>query len=304
VTKLLLLVVNPNSARRATGKKWPQLEAKLRTILPPFDVALSSRRGDAARIAAEGRGYETIVAVGGDGTINEVANGILDAKLPAALGVLPRGTGSDFARTIGVPHGLGAAARVLAENRRKRIDAGRACYVVQGAREESRWFVNAAEVGIGGMVVEAVNHPSRPLPGPSAFMWAIATTLFRHRPTEMTVTTDGGQPRRILLSNAWIANGRYSGGGILSAPRARVDDGLLDVVLLEHANPFVRLAGLPGLRNGKFTEMRQAEYRHARTAAFGARAGAHQLVELDGDAVGMTPASFEVAPGRLTVVTA
>jgi YegS/Rv2252/BmrU family lipid kinase len=301
VTKPLLLVVNPRSAKRATGRNWSRLETLLRDVLPPFDVALTGRAGEATALAAgAAKDYETVVAVGGDGTINEVANGILDSGSDTTLGILPRGTGSDLVRTLGIPHRWESAALVLATGRRRRIDVGRAHFVDPAGQRRSRWFINAAEVGFGAVVSEAVNRPSRWIPGPAAFMWAIVTTMFRHHPADVSVTTDGSDAWTVLLSNAWIANGRYSGGGILSAPRAAIDDGLLDIVVVEHANPLVRVSGLPKLRSGKFIEMRQVAYRQAAEATFDSKTP--QPVEVDGDVVGTTPASFEVVPQRLTVV--
>jgi diacylglycerol kinase (ATP) len=301
VTRPLLLVVNPHSAKRATGRNWPKLHKTLRPILPPFDVVITQRAGDAtAFAAAAATRYETIVAVGGDGTINEVANGIRRSGSGAALGILPRGTGSDLVRTLGIPHNFPGAARLLARGNRRKIDLGRATFRAPDGGERSRWFVNAAEVGFGAMVSGAVNHPSRFLPGPAAFMWAILTTMVRHRPATTSVTMDGSSHRSLLLSNAWIANGRYSGGGIKSAPRALMDDGLFDIVLVEHASIPVRIAGLPKLRSGEFVKMRQVEYRQAAQAAF--TSDPPQLVEVDGDVVGTTPATFEIEPQRLTVI--
>jgi diacylglycerol kinase family enzyme len=132
-------------------------------------------------------------------------------------------------------------------------------------------------------------------------MWAIVATLFKHRPSPSIVAAEGGSPRSLLLSNAWVANGRYSGGGIQSARRARIDDGLLDLVLVEHASPLVRLAALPKLRSGKFVKMRQVEYRQITQVTF--LADPPQPVELDGDVVGTTEATFRIEPARLTVIT-
>ncbi len=301
MTRPLILVVNPHSAKGATGRNWPVLHKTLQRILPPFDVFITQRAGDATAFAADAAlRYETIVAVGGDGTVNEVANGIRQSGSETALGVLPRGTGSDLVRTLGIPHGFADAARLLARGNRRKIDLGKATFLAPDGQEHSRWFINAAEVGFGAMVSAAVNRPSRLLPGPAAFMWAIVTTLVRHRPVITSVTTDGSSHRSLLLSNAWIANGRYSGGGIKSAPRALIDDGLLDVVLVEHASIRVRVAGLPKLRSGEFVKMRQVEYRQAAQAAF--TSDTPQLVEVDGDVVGTTPATFEIEPQRLTVI--
>ena len=114
------------------------------------------------------------------------------------------------------------------------------------------------------------------------------------------MVTEGSPPLNLLLSNAWIANGRYSGGGIRSAPRAAMDDGLLDVVLVEHGSAWRRVAGLLKLRSGAFVELSEVQYRKAAYVEF--RAQTPLPIEIDGDAVGTTPAAFEVVLGRLTVV--
>jgi len=301
VTKPLILIVNPHSAKRATGRNWPRLHKTLRRILPPFDVYITQHAGDAMTFTGDAATrYETIVAVGGDGTVNEVANGIRHSGAETALGVLPRGTGSDLVRTLGIPHKFRDAAQLLARGNRRKVDLGKATFLAPDGREHSRWFVNAAEVGFGAVVSGAVNHPSRFLPGPAAFMWAVLTTMARHRPTTTSVTIDGSAHRTLLLSNAWIANGRYSGGGMKSAPRALIDDGLLDLVLVEHASIPVRIGGLPKLRSGEFVKMRQVEYRQAAQAAF--TSDPPELVEVDGDVVGTTPATFGIEPQRLTVI--
>ena len=301
MTKPIVLIVNPHSAKRGTGRNWPELHQTLRRILPPFDVFTTQRAGDATAFAADAATrYETIVAVGGDGTINEVANGIRQSGSETALGILPRGTGSDLVRTLSIPHKFPDAARLLARGHRRKIDLGKATFLAPDGRERSRWFVNAAEVGLGAIVSGAVNRPSRFLPGPAAFMWAVLTTMVRHRPITTSVTADGSSHRSLLLSNAWIANGRYSGGGIKSSPRAEIDDGLLDIVLVEHVSFPRRVAGLLKLRSGEFVKMRQVEYRQAAQAAF--TSDPPQPVEVDGDVVGTTPATFGIEPRRLTVI--
>ena len=301
MTARLLLIVNPRSANGSTGRRWPKLERRLRESAPPFDAVLTRTAGDAVRLAAEGADrYDVVVAVGGDGTVSEVANGILSAGAEAALGVIPRGTGSDFVRTLGIPAGARAAASLLASGARRRIDVGRATFSGSRGNPASRWFLNAAEVGAGAMVADAMNRASRRLPGPPAFWWAILTTLLRYRPSLVSVATDGSPPLKLRLSNAWIANGRYSGGGIQSAPRAAVDDGLLDVVAVAHGPVWRRVLGLLKLRSGAFVEMPEVQYRQA--ARVEVTAKPPLPVEVDGDAVGTTPATFEVVPGRLTVV--
>jgi YegS/Rv2252/BmrU family lipid kinase len=302
VTPRLLLIVNPRSANRSTGRNWRKLRKRLREVLPPFRAIRTAAPGDAARFAAKAAGrYDVVVAVGGDGTIGEVANGLLaNGAGGTALGLLPRGTGSDFVRTLEIPRDMEEAAALLAQGNRRQIDVGRATFTDFDGERSSRWFVNAAEVGMGAMVCREVNRAKRRLSGQAAFWWAILTTLRRYTPAVATVVTDDSPARELLLNNAWIANGCYSGGGMRTAPRARLDDGLLDAVLVEQASGWRRLAGLPKLRNGTFVDMPEVDYRQAARVEFAGETPI--MVETDGDAVGTTPATFECLPGHLTVV--
>ena len=302
MTPRLLLIVNPRSANRSTGRNWRKLRERLREVLPPFRAIRTAAPGDATRFAAKAAGrYEVVVAVGGDGTIGEVANGLLaNGAGGTALGLLPRGTGSDFVRTLDIPRDMDEAAALLARGNRRQIDVGRATFTDFDGERLSRWFVNAAEVGMGAMVCSEVNRANRRLSGQAAFWWAILTTVRRYTPAVATVVTDGSPERELLLNNAWIANGCYSGGGMRTAPRARLDDGLLDAVLVEQASGWRRLAGLPKLRSGAFVDMPEVDYRQAARVEFAAETPI--MVETDGDAVGTTPATFECLPGHLTVI--
>lgn len=302
MTPPLLLIVNPRSANRSTGRDWRKLRKRLQEVLPPFRAVRTGGPGDAARFAAKAAGrYEVVVAVGGDGTIGEVANGLLaNVANGTALGVLPRGTGSDFVRTLGIPHDTTKAASVLARGRCRQVDVGRATFTDFSGERSSRWFVNAAEVGMGAMVCHEVNRAQRRFSGQLAFWWAILTTMRRYHPAVAAVVIDKSPARELLLNNAWIANGCYSGGGMRTAPRARLDDGVLDAIVVEQAAGWRRIAGLPKLRSGAFVEMPEVEYRQTTRAEFTAETPI--LVETDGDAVGTTPATFECLPGQLTVV--
>ena len=302
MTPRFLLIVNPRSANRSTGRNWRKLRKRLREVLPPFRAVRTAGPGDAARLAARAAGrYEVVVAVGGDGTIGEVANGLLaNGDGGTALGVLPRGTGSDFVRTLGVPRDIDKVASMLARGDRRTIDVGRATFTDFSGERSSRWFVNAAEVGMGAMVCREVNRTPRRLSGQAAFWWAILSTARRYKPAVATVVTDGSPARELLLNNAWIANGCYSGGGMRTAPRARLDDGLLDVVVIEQAGGWRRIIRLAKLRSGTFVDMPEVGYRQVARVEFSAETPI--LVETDGDAVGTTPATFECLPGQLTVV--
>ena len=300
-----LLIVNPRSAGGSTGRQWPQLESRLRAIIPSFETAFTGAPGDATRLAAEAAAeYDIVVAVGGDGTVNEVANGLVDeagaVRADVALGIISRGTGADFVRSLGIPHELEGAAEILARGRRREIDVGRARFRAFDGSPAVRYFVNEAEVGMGAAVCRSVNRSSKRFGGAATFLWAILVTLLRYRDEPVSLAVDGGAPETVVLNNVWIANGLYSGGGIRSAPRARLDDGLLDVVRIAHGGLIDRLKGMLKLRSGAFVELPQVEYRHARRVD--ATAETAVPVEVDGEHVGTVPAAFDLLPGRLSVI--
>jgi len=300
-----LLIVNPRSAGGSTGRKWQKIERELRDRLPPFDTAFTNRHGHATQLAAGAVGrYEAVVAVGGDGTVSEVVNGLIDergaVKPGVAAGVIPFGTGADFIRSLNIPRGLEQAAAVLARGQRREIDIGRARFAAFDGTQALRYFMNEAEVGMGAMVCDITNRSSKRLGGAVTYLLAIVAAMLRYRDRPVTFRVDGGPPETVVLNNAWIANGRYSGGGIRSAPWAQLDDGLLDLVRVGHVPFLERVRGLFKLRRGAFVDLSQVDYRTLRSAEVIAETAVP--VEVDGEPVGTLPAAFDLLPSRLPVI--
>jgi diacylglycerol kinase (ATP) len=300
-----LLIVNPRSGRGLAGRPWSQTEKRLRAILPSFDVAFTESPGDATRLAAEAVGrYEVVVAVGGDGTTNEAVNGLIgrEGTVPSgvALGVIPAGTGSDFLRSFGAPRSLEGAAGVVARGRRQEVDVGRARFVDFDGAPTTRYFINAAEVGLGAEACKAVNRSSKRFGAVVTYLWSIPVAMLRYRDQPVSFSIEGGPAETVILNNAWIANGSYSGAGIRSARSARPDDGLLDVVRIVHAGLLQRLRGLTKLRSGAFVDLPHVDYRTARHVEVTAEGPVP--VETDGEPVGTAPATFDLLPARLPVI--
>ena len=300
-----LPIVNPRSAGGATGQQWQKIERQLRGRLPPFDVAFTNRPRHGTRLAADAVGrYEVVVAVGGDGTVDEVINGLVDdtgaVRPDVAAGLIPLGTGADFARSLGIPRGLEQAAAVLAGGQRREIDIGRACFRAYDGSQAVRYFINEAEVGMGATVCAMVNRSSKRFGGIVTYLPAIVVVMLRYPARPVSFVVDGKPPETIMLDNAWIANGSHSGGGIRSAPRARLDDGLLDLVRVGHARPWERLRGLLKLRSGAFVELPQVDYQAVRRVE--ASADTAVPLEVDGEPVGTLPATFDLLPARLSVI--
>lgn len=301
----LLLIVNPRSANGSTGRRWPAIEGKLRSLLPPFDVAFSERPLHATAIAREATGrYGCIALVGGDGTVNEVANGLIadDRPLRAdlTLGIIPRGTGADFVRTLGIPRDLEGAAERLAMGKVREIDVGKVRYHSPDGSEAVRYFLNEGEIGMGAAASDRVNRSSKRLGGRLSFLRATLITALSYRPHLVNLSLDGAPAQQMLLTNVWLANGQYSGGGIRMAPRARLDDGLLDVVCIGSLSRLQTVIFLPKLRSGAFIDLPQVTYLTARRIE--AESEVPVLIEVEGEAIGSLPATFELIGERLKVI--
>jgi YegS/Rv2252/BmrU family lipid kinase len=301
----LLLIVNPRSANGSTGRCWPAIESKLRSLLPPFDVAFSERPLHATAIARDASSrYGCIALVGGDGTVNEVANGLIADDCPLrpdlALGIIPRGTGADFVRTLGIPHDLEGAAARLAMGQMREIDVGKVRYRSSDGSAAVRYFLNEGEIGMGAAASDRVNRSSKRLGGRLSFLRATLITALSYRGHLVALSFDGAPAQRMLLTNVWLANGQYSGGGIRMAPRARLDDGLLDVVCIGNLSQVQKIIFLPKLRSGAFIHLPQVTYLTARRIE--AESEVPVLIEVEGEAIGSLPATFELIGERLKVI--
>ena len=302
----LLLIVNPHSVGGSTGRRWPEFESRLRQSLTvPFDVTFTERPGHATLLAREGAArYGCVVAVGGDGTTNEVVNGLVDGSGPLRpdlrLGIIPRGTGGDFPRTLGIPHHIEDAAARLVRGNVREVDLAKVHFRDFSGKETDRFFINAGEIGLGPVACQAVDRSSKRLGRRFTYTWSVLVATLSYRDRWVTLTLDGGEPWRVHLNNAWVANGQYSGSGIRMAPRASLDDGLLDVVIVAHSPFRQRISLLRKLRSGDFTGEPGVTYKTAH------RVEAHSekttLIEVEGEPIGSLPAIFEITGHRLKVV--
>lgn len=300
----LLVIVNPAAAGGRTRDDWPGIAAEIRRHAGPFEVAFTSAPGDAARIAEQesAAGRPLVAALGGDGTISEVADGILRGGGGSTLGLLPRGTGGDFRRTLGVSNRLADAARVLRTGRTRRIDAGAVRYTDHGGGEGFRHFVNVASFGMGGEVAGRANSSSKRLGGKVAFAMATLGTALAFEAPRVLLSVDGGAPLPAAISNVCVANARYFGGGMKIAPEARLDDGLFDLVVIgELALPEL-VASAPRLYAGTHLGHRKVASRRARTLEAHAEDEDRRVaLEIDGETPGTLPARFEILPAALSI---
>ncbi len=259
---------------------------------------------DAQRLAraATERGVSRILVAGGDGTASEIASGILAAAVvPTArpvLGLLPLGSGWDLARSLGLPRDLDAALRVIERNERRRIDAGRLTCRDSTGRETSRCFVNEASAGLSGATVRIVGSLTKRLGPRLAFGLGAIAAILSHRPVAAAVEIDGERVYEGPISMIVAANGCYFGAGMKVAPRARVDDGALEVVLVRGLSVPRLLSNLPSFYVGRHGGHPQVSFHAARCVeVLPKSAGAP--IDLDGESVGGLPMRAEVMPGAL-----
>ncbi len=301
----LLIIVNPRSANGSTGRNWRTIERILRARLgASFDVAFTEHPEHATALAREAAArYGRVAAMGGDGTVNEVVNGLIADDRPLrpdlALGVIPRGTGGDFVRTLRIPRDVDGAAARLAAGEPRPIDVGKVRYRDPSGQDATRYFINEAEIGLGAVISDRVNRASKAW-GRLAFVRAILTTSIGYRSEPISLSLDGQPPTRRLLTNVWLANGRYSGAGIRSAPRARPDDGLLDVVQIGEASLAQKLLLTARLRSGTFVDLPHVTYSTARRVD--ATAETPVPIETEGELIGTLPATFEIIDHRINVI--
>jgi diacylglycerol kinase (ATP) len=236
------------------------------------------------------------VIVGGDGSINEVANGIADLPDPPVLALIPRGTGGDFVRSFAIPDQVEAAARIALEGETRTIDLGRVTYRAWDGHEGSALFANVASSGMSGAIAQRANDTSKALGAKASYLWATFAVFAGWSAVETRLTVDG-ESRSGPMFDVVVANARYFGGGMQMCPDAQPDDGLLDVVTIGDVTKRDLVLTMPKIYRGTHLPHPKAEALRGRVVTV--ETDEPVPVELDGEQPGTTPARFEVVPGAL-----
>lgn len=284
------LIANPVSGGDHAPEALLGLNARLRPAVGDLDIVITTSRGDATRAAAQAArdGYAHLYVAGGDGTLNEVINGV--AEIPGGLervtfGLLPLGTGNDFAGALGVPEDLAGALEVLAQGRVAEVDLGRL---------GDRCFVNVSAGGFVADVSDAVDAGLKSFAGKLAYLIGGAGALLDHEAVELEVTVDGEPPRVIATSLFAVCNSRLVGGGRLIAPYAVIDDGLLDVCFVKAMKTFELAGLLSQVARGIHVEDDRVAY--FRAARIDLRAKLPFKVNTDGEVLETSACRYEVMP--------
>jgi len=306
-----MVVVNPAGAGGKVGRRWPDIRAHMRREFGPFEDALTSGPGDATALTRQAlrSGFEQVVALGGDGTVNEVVNGFFDGpggdpiRPDGVLAVLPMGTGGDFRRSLGLGVDLADNVQRLKGRDSRPFDVGRATTVNEDGYERIRYFANIASFGSSGEIVRNANAGSKALGGKATFFLSTVKTLFTYDNPRVRLTLDGGEPFDVLTNTVAIANAQFFGGGMHIAPTARHDDGLFEVVVIGDAGLGFFVRHQSALYRGEHLDLPVVRHLQARVVRAEALSDEGVLAELDGEGGAHLPATFEVLPSVIRIHT-
>lgn len=308
---LPLVIVNPKSASGSTRENWAATAADLRAHFGAFNVAFTRSAGDGVRLAeqAANSGREFIIACGGDGTINEVANGILRSGGTSELGVLPSGTGGDFRRTLGMPHTNREAAAALRDGITKTIDVGKVTFQDHDDETTSRYFVNVSSAGLAAEVIGRVKNtkvfdwlPVEQLRGKANFAVSTLQEIVEMEPSILRVRFDDGDEHSLQTIAFCVANSRFFGGGMLIARDAKLDDGLLDIVNIGDISTARLLLNAHTLYRGTLGDLSEVKVTRAQRIEISSAQPEREIhLETDGELPGKLPAIYEIIPNALKV---
>ncbi len=307
-----LVIVNPQSGggRAARGPAYVrEVAAVLERRIGPTDLVMTTHAGHAIDLARGGasEGRDLIIAIGGDGTLHEVANGVLDAGGKTAVGFIGQGTGGDFRRTLGVEHRLDAYVDAIASGRDLAVDVGKVRYVAFDGTTRERWFVNILSAGMGGLVDRYVASTTKALGGTAAYLWASTRALAECQRGRLRCTADlrgVREERRIASFMVAICNGRYFGSGMHVAPMATLDDGRFEVVSIDAPSKLSFPGAMRRIYAG--THLTAPGVRHFACDAIALHLeneGARDvfLLDVDGEPLGGLPVDVKLAPSALIV---
>ncbi len=302
-----IVIVNPQAGNGRTEKIWPNIESALEKSIGSFEVLQTTCRGDATDLSRRILAVDTvrIVAVGGDGHLNEVLNGFIENDLPvnpeARLSFVMTGTGCDFQRSLGISGKWQNAAAKLKDAKVRKIDVGKVTYTAADKTQKIRYFDNIASFGLSGAVDHCLEHSRLRdyLGGSPLFLWATIKTVFTHPNQSIRFRINDGPEEGICSRLGLLANGRYFGGAMHAAPEAELDDGLLDLLMLKEISVAKFLWHLPKIYKG--THLKIPEIFFQKVRKFTAESSEQVILDIDGESPGYLAATFEVLPKILNL---
>lgn len=307
---LPLVIVNPKSAGGSTKDSWASKASDLRAHFGAFQVAFTKKAGDGVELAKRHseNGRKFIIACGGDGTINEVANGILQSGKDVEMGILPSGTGGDFRKTLNIPQETREAARVLQTGETKRIDVGRVTFQNFENETVERYFLNVASFGLSAAINEKVKEkdyfkwlPIDALRGKAKYALSTLEKVLDTDYLTVRVKIDGKDEKPLNTLNFCVCNARFFGGGMKIAPDARITDGFFNVVNIGDIKTLKILLKAHTLYRGTHYDLPEVKNSLAKKIEVSPINNQQIHIETDGELPGKLPATFEIIPNALKI---
>jgi diacylglycerol kinase (ATP) len=299
-----LIIVNPHAGKEKGRKDWPLIKSYLVKADISYDFIFTEKKCHAIELSEEAvsKGYQTIIAVGGDGTLNEVANGILKSRnADVVIGIIPVGSGNDWCRMFGIPADYEKAVRII-KNRNIFVQDAGIVKCVNGNESIERFFVNVAGLGFDAKVVQKTNkQKDKGRGGKMLYLLNLFTSLFSKNDVPAEITIDHKKISTLLFSmNVGIC--KYSGGGMMQVPNAVADDGLFDITVINKIGRFDVIRNVKNLYDGSFIKHKKVDTYRCREVSVNANTSVS--VEIDGETLGCIPAEFSILPKALKIISA
>ncbi|MDP4280707.1 MAG: diacylglycerol kinase family lipid kinase [Bacteroidota bacterium] len=302
-----LIIVNPNAGIKKSAREWPHILHCLKEEGFSEDYVYTECKFHAIKLTQEGirKGYRKILVVGGDGTLNEVLNGIftqtLVPPLELTLGMIPVGTGNDWGRSYEIPFDYKKAIQVIKREKTAIQDVGKVTYF-KDSEKFTRFFMNVAGMGYDALVAKKTNlMKEKGHGGPLTYFYFVFASLFQYRFMEIVLEVDGKQVFKGEIFSMNVGICKYNGGGMKQVPFAEPDDGLLDITLIVKAPKYLVLRYAPRLYNGTLLDL--PFVKSFRGKQIRIRSTGRIFLETDGESLGHSPLNYEILPLALKVVT-
>ncbi len=301
-------IVNPHSGAGSTGHLWPDWQQRIHRVLGKVDFACTRGILHATTLAREalGRGHDRIIAVGGDGTLNEVLNGFFDDGKPwcpeAALAYIPNGTGADFSRTLGF-HGRTIDEHIerLLSAPVTRVDCGEVRFVNVEGKETNRLFINESSLGFSANTADAVNRASKHFRGKLPFLIGVVRCLSTLKNPVLRISVEGKLVHEEPTLLVAVTNGKYFGGSMMIAPDAEIDDGFLDIIVISRMSRLTLLRKIKSIYSGQHLEEPEVTALRGRSVHISAVED-EVLLEMDGEQPGKLAADYRIAKKTIPFV--
>ena len=303
--RAITAIINPAAGRGGAAAAWLNIRTHLTT---PVETLETHAPGHASELTAQAikRGADTIVAVGGDGTINEVVNGFFehDKRISdqAALGIIPHGTGSDLIKMLHLPEKNEEAAALIERGNARPIDLVKVRYTGLNGASASRYSTNITSFGMGAAIASRVNRSSKIFGRRSAYVLAMMRTAMTFTGNLVSISSDNATTIETKITSVAVGNGKYQGAGMLACPRAIIDDGLLDVTLIKFLRLPELIRNLRLLYNGRIYEHPKVQF--MRVTNLRADSSEVVLIEIDGEVAGRLPIEISIVPRAIPVLSA